>query len=156
MSDLNPASETQEILSRVAQRLEANPQFMADVLVRYRRQEKLTESDLATQLGISAAAYTRLAMCKRPVSDRPGFGHQVRAIAEYVGCDSVQLAQLINQVAAVEQIRTASDEMPHRSEARSATRNLGWLAAARDREADDSLAGNDQDAPANPDSPEAE
>lgn len=147
MSNFDPSSETDNILSRFAQRLEANPQFMAGVLLRYRNQERLTESELATQLGISATVYIRLAMCKRPLSDRPAFAHQVIAIADYVGCDSAQLAQLLNQVTAVEQLRSIGDESPYRSEVPLTTRNLGWLAAARDRESDDPLPENDQDTP---------
>lgn len=151
MSDSIPPAATGDMLNRFAQRLETDAQFMAGVLARYRRQERLTEAELAAQLGISMPMYTRLALCKLPAADRPAFARQVTAIAEYVGCDAGQLAQLINQAAAIAGIPPADAEAAAPRPAPAPTANFGWLAAARDREPDAAAPGDDQDVPANPD-----
>jgi hypothetical protein len=126
--------ETKEYLSRFAERLATDSQFMANVLFQYRQQERITDSELANHLGISSMMYIRLAMCKRPLANRLNFSDQVKQIATYVGCDSAQLAQMINQVDALVAISPAVEvESPQESISRPMKANLGWLAAARDR-----------------------
>lgn len=157
MTDQAPSSEAENYLVRFAQRLTTNTQFMASVLGQYREQEGLGDLVLADLLGISSEMYTRLAMCKRPSADRLYFAAQVKQIAAYVGCDAIQLAQIINQVDAFGAIRQAAEvESSQGAVSRPIAASLGWLAAARDRAEIDQDTSEIKDTPEDSDTSKSE
>ena len=56
------------LLKSLAQRLEADPRFMAYALAQYRRQEGIGVEELAQSLGMMPEMMARLALCLRPDS----------------------------------------------------------------------------------------
>jgi transcriptional regulator with XRE-family HTH domain len=134
MNEHQPTPNPESSLARYAAHLASDDEFMASILRQYREQETLTESAMANRLGISSEMYVRLAMCQRPVSDAARFAEQVRQIAAYVGCDAVQLAQIVRQVEALASIEPNADAQTIDAPTPSArTAGLGLLTAARDR-----------------------
>ena len=110
------------IRSMIASRLSSNPTFMAYVLTRYAEMENLTAEDLALELGTLPELIDRLALCRKPVSDDPGFAERVNQLADYVLVDVSILANVIRIVEAVANISEAV--------------SMPLMAAARDREPD--------------------
>ncbi len=98
---------------------------LASTLRIYRDLNDLDETALAAYLGCNIEALPRLALCRRPESDRPGFRQQVEQIAIYAGTRLDRLAQVIREVDAMKALSNApfSDERASRR---------GFLMAARD------------------------
>lgn len=130
------ADDMDPLLEQLAQRLEGNPQFMASVLARHRRQEGRTRAVQQEMLGVDPIGYVRLALCRRPAADPATFRAHVEKIARYTGADLGPLVQLIRLVDAVESmdVRTivpGGERAPAGQTAH--TPILRPLAAARDR-----------------------
>jgi hypothetical protein len=126
--------ETTRHLARLAQKLRADSAYMSSVLFFYQSQERLGDTELATQLALDVVQLPRLALCKRPQSQSNNFSKQVRQIAAYTGANEIALAQIIRQVEALEQLRS----LPTLAETEANERPLpslsGLVAVARDRE----------------------
>lgn len=134
MTEPTRSSHVGSHLARLASRLSADAQFMANALVTYQSQERLNDQALAERLGLTPAMLARLALCRRPQPAKASFGDQVRQIATYTGVDAGKLANLIHEVDAVQAmnaLRTRADD--RESDTEPASTALGWLAAARDR-----------------------
>jgi hypothetical protein len=134
MSDIPLSSRTAWQLTRLALRLRDDPTFMSGVLAAYQKQEHLSDKALAQQLHIEPTTLARLALCKCPSSPLPEFANQVRQIATHIGADTAQLALIIRQVEALNELRArpqTSGVLEH--EPLPAAFAPGLLAAARDR-----------------------
>lgn len=112
----------------LARRLEKNRDFMAYVLAAYRSQEGLSEAELAADFGVLPALIVRLALCRRPASGTVDFAQNVRRIADATLVDESKLANILNQVEALEKL----SELPGTDQG-SFDALDGLLAAARDR-----------------------
>jgi transcriptional regulator with XRE-family HTH domain len=93
-----------EALAGLVGRLENNREFMAHVLAAYRKQEGLSEQELAAALGVTPALLVRLALCRRPAADSPDFTDRLRRIADATLIDEAQLASVIRQVEILERL----------------------------------------------------
>jgi len=110
---------------KLAARLEDDPATMAWVLARYREVEDMSDDLIALSLGIDADRVPHLALCNRPREQL--FRTDVESIAVHVGMvDPLPLAQLVRRVDAL----TGFGQ-------RTAGHRRGFLAAARDRAAED-------------------
>lgn len=78
---------TCELLSRAAERAEADPFFLAHALAAYRRRHGLTDEQLAARLGCSVGLLPRLGLCRRPATPA-----EVERVAERFGIAPAALA----------------------------------------------------------------
>ncbi|HKV40046.1 MAG TPA: hypothetical protein VJX67_12600 [Blastocatellia bacterium] len=115
-----------ELMTSLATRLEGYQDFMAYVLASYRRQEGLSERELASRFGISPALLFRLALCRRPLRSGSDYGQAIRRLADAVLADEATLATVLHQVEVLDQLSSASGPRHQRP-------LEGLLAAARDR-----------------------
>jgi hypothetical protein len=117
-----------EALARLAGRLESNRDFIAYVLAAYRKQERMSEEELAATFSVTPALLVRLALCRRPAEGSPDFTDRLRRIADATLIDEAQLANVLRQVEMLERLSGAPgvQEAPqHPLES--------LMAAARDR-----------------------
>lgn len=126
--------ETKRLLAQLAQRAQNETGLMAPVLVRYQQLEKLNDDALAALLRTDVLGLSRLALCKKPVSDAR-FLEQVRQTAAYANADAAQIANLIRHVDSMD----ALAQKPNASLAAKTTGQVvakwsGVVAAARDRD----------------------
>lgn len=125
----------QSSLTSLAQRLQADPRFMAYALAVYQQQEELDVSELAAALGALPEMLTRLALCQRPDAHSPQFAEQVRELADYTLIDEAQLANLLRQVSSLEKLaQHQSTRAVAGAETEAPLLDAGLLAAARDRD----------------------
>jgi hypothetical protein len=149
MTNPTPNPETNRHLARLAHKLRGNAGYLSNVLFAYQQQEHLTDDALAHRLSLDPSQLPRLALCKRPQTDR--FAEQVSQIAAYTGANEAALAQMIRHVDALQQLRTMPPIEESAAEPRVASAPIsGLLAAARDHEkpadeseAEDQAAEND-------------
>jgi hypothetical protein len=130
----HPASDP---LRALAGRLSSDPRYMAYALAAYRRQEGLSEGELAGALGTTPELLVRLALCLRPDADSPLFAEQLGELADFTLTVEAQLAHILRQVDSLEALASlpaAAPEAGGRREAPAASSLTGLLAAARDRE----------------------
>ncbi len=120
-------ARTSEGARKLAARLEDDSTTMAWVLARYREVEDTDDALIAITLGIDVARVPHLALCSRPRAEL--FRTDIETIAEHIGMDPLALAEVVRRVDAV----TGFGQRPrgHRG---------GFLAAARDRAAEDPAA----------------
>jgi hypothetical protein len=126
-------------LKSLARKLRGNPRYMAYVLEAYRRQESLSDKELAETLGILPELVVRLETCLRPDADSPRFAEQVSELADFSLTDEAQLAGILRQVDSLEKLDELPDataEAGARDNARLGLNLPGLLAAARDRDDD--------------------
>jgi hypothetical protein len=147
MTNTLPLAETARYLVNLARKLSNESAFMASVLDAYQKQERLDDATLAVHLSTNLAQLTRLALCKRPQADSSNFPAQVRQLAEFTGADPIALAQIIRQVAALEQMHHLPAQVAANSEAQPLRSRSGLMAAARDREEAESEPKPDDDGP---------
>ncbi|MGH2559019.1 MAG: hypothetical protein ACRDJH_08140 [Thermomicrobiales bacterium] len=124
------AGMTAEIARRLAARLEADPDFLASVLRRYRDAQGFDDALLASHLGIAADHLTHLAICRRPRDDveDPGlFRMDVEAIADVFNLNPFTLADIVRFVDVLDAVAGAS----------AGAVAAGFLAAAKERAAED-------------------
>ena len=134
MTEKTPPQTASQALIELAQRLTADPAYMANVLSSFQAQERLDADGMGTLLGISPDGLTCLALCKRPHPEGSDFAAQVRQIASFTGVDAGVLAQLIRQVDALEATNSQPASIAREADApQRRPSQLGWLAAARDR-----------------------
>lgn len=110
-----------KVVQRALQRAAADPFFLASALEAYRSLNGLEGTALADYLDCSMEDMTRLAFCRRPVTDAMAFRQEVEQIATYASVSADRLAQLLREVDSLETLR------------KSATTRPGFLMAARDR-----------------------
>ena len=97
-NDNPPRSRPSWLLAHGARLAEQYPHALAQTLRTYREQHRLTEVDLAQQLGCTVRALQSLALCRRPVPDTPTFAADVHQLAAYIGCDAGQLEAVLRGV----------------------------------------------------------
>lgn len=124
-----PAQTDQALLRRAARRAGARPSFLALALLAYARAEGLDDPALARRLGCPPADLPALLLCRRPSQD--SFRADVERIAERFGLDAAPLAEAIRLAEGVDALGKATRQ----------ARAGPLLAAARDRDQDDSPAG---------------
>jgi len=91
-----------KLLLGLAARLEANPKFMANVLHKYQKQEKLSRDEIIQKFEISLEQFAKLALCKRPNAEAENFALQTRKISSVAGINVSIIVGIIRQVDSVE------------------------------------------------------
>jgi hypothetical protein len=132
---MNPSlsERTLRQIQNMARILQDNPSYMAWIISKFQKQEKLSTLNLVNLLGANAESLAKLALCKRPDSNSSEFSKQIRQISEHTSIDPLILARLIRQsesVTALAGKRSANPEL------KTSASQLG-LAAARDRTTED-------------------
>lgn len=94
-------------LAFAARKAAARREYLAYYLVQYQQQEELTEEAMMEFVGCSDEDYYRLALCKVPDTQGADFAVRLDRVAAYAGASTVQVAQVIRQVAALEALRAA-------------------------------------------------
>ena len=120
-------------IQNMARKLQDNPSYMAWIIFKFQKQEKLSMLNLVNILGANEESLAKLALCKRPDSNSSEFGKQIRQISEHTSIDPLILARLIRQSESVTALggnRSVNPELKARAS------QLG-LAAARDRTTED-------------------
>jgi hypothetical protein len=110
---------------------------MAWVLETYRKQERLSQEQLITQLKTTPPMLERLALCRRPDSEMITFAQQVRQLADYAHIDAALISSVLRQVDALEIFTHLSPVTGLQDIAPEQTPKRSWrsaFAAARDRE----------------------
>jgi hypothetical protein len=125
MADSSQPS-SQALLRRAAERAAADPFFLASALLPYARAEGWDDTSLAERLGCQPSDLPRLLLCRRPRPDSQSFRADLARIGETFGLKPTALAELLRLADALSTLRTADQ-----------TQIEGWLAAARDRPAED-------------------
>ncbi len=123
-------TELENMMSGLVEKVKDDRRFMAHVLARYLMIEGFDQATLEGKLGLSADLYFRLAMCKRPEKDSPGFAQAVESISDYTMVDVIELSHIIRQVDSFESITGC---LAGADETQFSGISLPALAAARDR-----------------------
>jgi hypothetical protein len=123
-----------ELLLRLATRLEADSRFMASTLYKYQQQEKLSRTDLIQRFELSPEQFAQLALCKRPDAESQDFAAQIRKISSVTKVDVSIIAAIIRQVDSLETLTRQPSSKETTVSNQQSSLNLGALAAARDRE----------------------
>lgn len=123
-----------ELLRRAAERAAERPFYLASLLLAYARAERLDDAGLAAQAGCDLARLPLLLLCRRPEGEGAVFRADVEAIAARFTLDAVRLARLIRRANAVTAFESVAPD-----------RSQGLLAAARDRDPDESDGGRQPD-----------
>lgn len=90
-----------------ARKAAARREYLAYYLAQYQEQEGLTEEVMMEFVGCSGEDYYRLALCQVPDTQGSDFAARLERVAAYAGASTVQVAQVIRQVAALEALRAA-------------------------------------------------
>jgi hypothetical protein len=114
------------LLRLAAERAAGRAFYLASVLLPYAEVEGLDEAALAERLGCRPADLPRLLLCRRPRPEPPAFGADVERIAAAFGLSALRLAEVVR----------LADALRALGDAEASGEATGWLAAARDREAD--------------------
>jgi hypothetical protein len=132
---MNPSlsERTLRQIQNMARKLQDNPSYMAWIIVKFQKQEKLTTLNLVNLLGANEESLAKLALCKRPDSNSSEFSKQIRQISEHTSIDPLILARLIRQS---ESVTALAGKCSTNLEIKATALKFG-LAAARDRTAED-------------------
>jgi hypothetical protein len=128
---MSEADVYDRLLRRAAERAVAQPFFLASALQTYADAERLDDTQLAGRLGCSVAALTALRLCRRPADQT--FAADVQRIAERFAVDSLQLAELLRMVDALDLL----ERVPPSESTTTSVPEGGFLAAARDEDESD-------------------
>jgi len=111
-------------------KLKENHDFLAWVLSTYQQEEHINDERLIGQLKTTPEMLVRLALCKCPNPNSPAFAPQIREISTYTNTDPIDLANIIRQVDALENL----SKIPNKESTETIGRLApGLLAAARDK-----------------------
>jgi hypothetical protein len=128
-------------IQTMARKLQDNPSYMAWIIVKFQKQEKLTTLNLVNLLGANEESLAKLALCKRPDSNSSEFSNQIRQISEHTTIDPHILARLIRQFESVTALAGKRSANP---ELKASASQLG-LAVARDRTTEDDTEEHSED-----------
>ena len=120
-------------IQNMARKLQGNPSYMAWIIVKFQKQEKMSTLNLVNLLGANEESLAKLALCKRPDSNSSEFSKQIRQISEHTSIDPLILARLIRQS---ESVTALAGKRSANLELKASAPQLG-LAAARDRTTED-------------------
>lgn len=123
-----------ERLDHLARRVGRDPFFLASALAAYAHSERLDDHGLARVLGCPPATLTPLRLCRRPRPEPAAFRADVERIAGHFGLDPAALAQLVRRADALAGLRDTAVGVGRD--------DAGLLAAARDRDDDESPDGD--------------
>ncbi|MCC7103499.1 MAG: hypothetical protein IT307_00015 [Chloroflexi bacterium] len=118
---------SERLLRRAAERAAQGEVYLASLLLPYAQCEGLDGDGLATRLGCAPSALPRLLLCRRPRGETARFRQDVERIATARELDSEALANVIRVAEALHALHQAQPDR----------QTGGWLAAARDWEAED-------------------
>jgi hypothetical protein len=90
--------DNDKMLSELAKRVKARPDFMGHALEAFASSEGLSDAGLADWLQCTPNALSQIALCLLPQSDRAEFRSQVEAIAKIGGVMPTRLLQLLRIV----------------------------------------------------------
>jgi hypothetical protein len=132
---MNPSlsERTLRQIQNMARKLQDNPSYMAWIIVKFQKQEKMSTLNLVNLLGANEESLAKLALCKRPDSNSSEFSKQIRQISEHTSIDPLILARLIRQS---ESVTALAGKRSANLELKASAPQLG-LAAARDRTTED-------------------
>jgi len=126
---LSLSVRTLQQLQTIVRQLQDNPSYMAWIISRYQRQEKLSSQKLTNLLGINEESLAKIALCIRPDSNSSDFSKQIHQISEYTGIDPLALAKFIHQS---ESVIALSSRPSANLETKANARQLNF-ATARDK-----------------------
>lgn len=106
-------------LDAFARRMSGDSFFLASAMQAYARSEALDAVGLARVLGCEPATLGPLGLCRRPPTDPPGFGEEVKRIADHFKLNEMALAEVVRRAEVLAALRRSDD--------------VEALAAARDR-----------------------
>jgi hypothetical protein len=124
----------EELLLGLAVRLEADTRFMANVLHKYQRQERLSRDEIIKRFKISNEQFAQLALCKRPNTEAEDFALQIRKISNVTGVNTSIIVGIIRQVESLEALLRQPNVEETTVSNRQTIPHHGALATARDRE----------------------
>lgn len=128
-----PSARTLEQMQNLAERLSANPDYMASVLTAYKKLEHISDARLLEILDTTPDKLCRLALCKRPNSQEARFSDDVRQLALYTSIDPLRLAVLIRQVESLVTFAAMPKRIEPLASNQGVSKSAGVLTAARDR-----------------------
>ncbi len=111
-------------LEHLAQRVAADPSFLAAALAEYAHSEKIDDVALAQRLGCPAEVLGHLRLCGMPRSEPPRFRQDIAQIASRFAVRADVLAEVVRRGQVLRQMRGGVPEQ-------------GLLLAARDDEEKD-------------------
>ncbi len=111
-------------LARLAQRVQADPFFLASVLAPYAESQRLDDDGLAARLGCDGDTLTHLRLCRNPDPLPPHFWNDVERIAARFHLDPDRLAEIARFGQALLQARPPADA--------AVIPGTGYLMAARE------------------------
>jgi hypothetical protein len=114
------------LLQAAAERVADDPFFLAGALAPVIAAELLDEAALSARLGCVSENIAPILLCRRPRREPAAFRADIEAIARRFGANPLALAELVRE----------ADSLSAFAANRARQQNL--LAAARDREPDDS------------------
>jgi hypothetical protein len=131
------AAEYTDQMAALAEHASQSQEFFGAFLFAFQQQEKLGKDGLLRHLETTPELLTRLALCRRPVSDSPNFIQEIRQISEFTQIDAGILAAILRQVEALDALASRGKIVQLDKSATRGVGNVhtGLLAAARDREA---------------------
>ena len=129
----NMSVRTLHQIQTMASILQNNCSYMAWIIVKVLKQEKLSMLNLVNILGANEESLAKLALCKRPDSNSSEFSKQIQQISEHTSIDPLILARFIRQSESVIALAGKRSTNP---ELKVSSSQLG-LAVARDRTAED-------------------
>ena len=111
-------------LDHLADRVKADPGFLAHPLAEYARAAGLADDALAARLGCAVADLTAVRLCRAPRTDPGGFRADLTTVATRFGLNLSALAAAVQQGQAVAHLRVTLPQVT----------DAGVAIAARDRE----------------------
>lgn len=97
-----------DALRHLADRVAADPYFLAHPLAEFARSEGLDDDGLAARLGCPAEHLTLLRLCRAPQPDPDGFRADLAAITAHFGLDPAALASAVRHGQGIATLRTAA------------------------------------------------
>ncbi len=88
-------------LQLAAEKASHDPFFLGHLLSFVAEGVARSGSTLSQRIGCNPGQITRLALCRCPREDGIGFRQDIEKIAAYVGCDAMELAQVVREGAAL-------------------------------------------------------
>jgi hypothetical protein len=121
-------------MRKLAERLNSNSSYMAWVLKTYQKQERASEAKVLEVLNTTINMLYRLAICKRPDTNKPDFAYEILQVAKYTSIDPMRLANFIRQVESLEVFGVLPSAQEQEADNGKVPARVGVLTATRDRD----------------------
>src|SRR5262245_49430885 len=95
-------------LEEMVRRAEGNPHFLACLLALYARSEKLSDAELARELGCNVETLVKVRLCAAPRAEPPTFREDVAQVADRFGLDRKALTRAVRRGQVVLKLQAAA------------------------------------------------